>query len=804
MKNIVDSTLNSLSFPQQKKQIKPLESHSKDFFYYYSLFLNNWYWLFLGLLIGVSLFYFKMRYAKTVYQIGGSVMIEDVGRTAISKEAIARDLGFVDKGESSMEDRIRILTSPELMLRVVDSLSLNITYIQEGRVKKSEYYNNSPVRLLYWNTEGAEKSFQIRIKHYDALHFVLFRTEDQTEVLSYGTPFKHGQRELVLKKIGFISPENPILITVSDLYATADLHRSHLSIVPEGRSNVLNINTIDELPERGIAIINRLIHEYGVYMVENKNDIGRRTMDFITQRLNYVANELYSVEKQEEGFKRDRSLPLTNPQITKSYIDKSESIQQKVEALNIRLAEVTNIETIVVDKTTAFRPLPFSAEVSASAPLTSLIRNYNDLIAKRSQLKESGTDDNPAVVSYIEAMKVMKNDILVTIQTIKEEVNNQKERYKQQIIPLENQINMMPTNDRELAQIMREKSIRETLFLFLLQKREETALSVAAQADNSHLLERAKAKGIISPKPLQMGLFYTLLGLVLPILGLYVKDMFNDKIHHRADIDKHLSLPFVGFIPHIRGKRNKLIINDSHSILAESFRLVRSNLHNNADNQQSKTILISSAISGEGKTFVAANLALTLGLTGKKGIVLGLDLRRPQLEAFLADKVTEKGIAQFLSGKEKSLQKLIQVCAELPNLHYIDCGTIPKNPSELMMTDKLNQLFDYCDKNYDFVVVDGAPVGVVADSFLLKDFAGQTLIVLQYGYSNTSHLKFLSEVNENNKLNNMNILLNNVKQELGNSYNYGYFSSNYYYKEKDSFWYKTKTFLKLKSKNLRA
>ena len=300
-----------------------------------------------------------------------------------------------------------------------------------------------------------------------------------------------------------------------------------------------------------------------------------------------------------------------------------------------------------------------------------------------------------------------------------------------------------------------------------------------------------------------MALFYSLLGLIIPILGLYVRDMFNDKIHHRADIDKYLSMPFVGFIPHVRGKRSKLIINDSHSILAESFRLVRSNLQNTLGAQKHRTILISSTISGEGKTFVAANLALTLGLTGKKGIVIGLDLRKPKLEMFLEGKESEVGVAQFLSGEATSLRKLIQVYDRLPNLHYIDCGKIPRNPSELMMTDRLKDLFDYCEKNYDFVVVDGAPVGIVADSFLLKDFVHQTLIVLQYGYSTTSHLKFMSEVEENKKFLNMNVLLNNVKQELGNSYNYGYYSS-YYYKDKTSLWHKTKKLFRRKKANLRA
>ncbi len=788
--------------PPNKPKLNHIESSSKDFLYYYSLLLNNWYWLALGLIIGVSLFYFNIRYSKNLYKISGSVLIEDTEQNSVSKEAITKELGF-GQGESNMEDRIRILGSPELMIRVVDSLGLNVTYIQEGHVKSSELFGDSPIKLLYWNTEGAEKSFQLKIKHYDSLRFTLYRTEDQTELVTYGTPFSYGKRELVLKKVGNMTGEYPMIISVNDLYNTADLFRSRLDISQAGRSSILNISTTDEVPERGVAVINRLVREYGVSIIEGKNDAGRKTMDFINQRLNYVANELYSVDKQEEGFRKDRSLPIAGVDITKTYLERSNIMGQKVLALDDRANEVRNIESILMDRSENYRPLPFSAEVQSSAPLVEMIRRYNTLISNRNLLKESATENNPMLATFDQEMKSLRNNILISVQTIKQEVNEQKERYKQQIIPIENQINMMPTNERELAQIMREKGIRETLFLFLLQKREETALTVAAQAANTRSLERAAVRGIISPKPVQMALFYSLLGLIIPILGLYVRDIFNDKVHHRSDIDKYLSMPFVGFIPHVRGKRNKLIINDSHSILAESFRLLRSNLQNTAVPQKSRTILVSSTISGEGKTFIAANLALTLGLTGKKVIVIGLDLRKPKLEMFMEGKVSETGVAQFLSGEVPSLRKLINVYDRLPNLHYIDCGKVPRNPSELIMKDQIKVLFDYCEKNYDFVVVDGAPIGIVADSFLLKDYVQQTLIVLQYGYSTTSHLKFMREVDETQKLKNMNVLLNNVKQEFGNSYNYGYYSS-YYYKDKVSVWEKTKKLFNRKKTNLRA
>jgi tyrosine-protein kinase Etk/Wzc len=780
-----------------------MNKETKDLMYYYSMLLNNWYWLALGLVIGLSLFYFNLRYSTTVYKIAGSVLIEDTNEKSLSKDMIAMG-AIADKTDATMEDRIKILGSTELMNRIVDSLALNVSYIKEGTIKAYELFDDSPLKLLYWNTEGAAKSFQLRVKHYDSLRFALQRTEKKADIIKYGVPFKYENQELVVKKTGSITNDYYINIIVRDEYKTAEQYSSKLEISQSGRSNILNISMIEDVPQRGIAIINRLINEYGLSIMETKNDAGKRTMNFIEQRLAFVANELYSVEKQEEGFKRDRSLPIMLPDVAKSYMDKSNVVETKIMELDIRADLVKSIETIITTSNAAdrYRPLPFSTEILGSGPLTTLIQRYNDIINKRSQILESAKEGNPMLSSSDEELKNLKNNILISIQTIKQEVNEQKEKYRQQMIPLENQLSLMPTNERELTKIMREKGIKETLFLYLLQKREETALNVAAQVAHSRMLERATNKGKVAPRPLQMALFYIFMGLGIPILGLYVKDLFNNKIYHRADIEKHLNLPFVGFIPHVRGKLNKLIINDSHSVLAESFRLVRSNLQNPNLAQKKKSILVASTISGEGKSFVAVNLALTLALTGKKVIILGLDLRRPKLEFYLEGKTSEKGISDFFNGKS-TLPKLVQGYDRMPNLDYMDCGKIPQNPAELMVSDKLKFLFDYCHKNYDFVVVDAPPVGIVADIFSLSEFIGQTLFVVRYGYSKVEHVKFINEIQVTQKLPNLNIILNDVRQERGATEHYVNYSA--YYNQQDySFLGKMKSWGKSLTKNYKV
>lgn len=779
--------------PQHRRRANKgyAKNDSKDMAYYYSIVLNNWYWVALGLVAGLMAFYVHLRYSKTTYNVAGSILIEDLEEKSISREAILDLKG--DKEGASIEDRIRVLGSTELMSRIVDSLNLNVTYTVQGRVKASEIYGDVPLELLYWNTEGAEKNFQIKVKYYDAKRFLLYRTDDKTEILNFGVPFSYGKRELVLNKKGLVTDQDPIIINVHDEYSMAGLYASKLAISREGRSNILVVSMVDEIPDRSIAIINRLVREYANLSMEAKNNAGRRTMNFIEQRLGFVANELYSVEKEEEGFKRDRGLPIVTSDVAKNIIDKSNAVELKLVGLDERADFIRTIENILsnTNTTNQYNPLPFSSVVLGSGPLIELIGKYNELINRRSQMMESAKEGNPILSSSDEELKNLRNNILISIQAIKGEVNEQKERYRQQMVPLENQLNMMPTNERELTKIMREKSIKETLFLFLLQKREETALSVAAQVSNSRLLERATLRGKVSPKPLQMGLFWILMGLALPLLVLYLKDMLKDKVLYRSHLEQYLDLPFVGFIPHARNKAARLIINAQRSVLAESFRLVRSNLQNTALSEKKRTILVTSSISGEGKTFVAINLATTFALTGKKVIMLGFDLRKPKLSRYLEVPVQENGVSQFLAGNGR-LSDLVQTWDRLPNLHFMDCGAIPATPAELMMTDRTRELFEYCERHYDFVIVDVAPIGVVADAFLLKEFVSQTLVITRYNFTQTAHLKLIDEIEASNKLPNMSILLNDVRQERGNSYNYGYYSSDYYQEEKSDLFGKIK------------
>ena len=483
----MDVSPHSLNGNGRSNASARVKAPSKDMRYYYTIILNKWYLLAIGLLIGAGIFYTKMRYSNNVYKVAGSVMIEDANQKVVTNDVITQKLGF-EKGIDNMEDRVRLLGSTELMERVVDSLRLNVAYIQEGHVMKHELFYDSPLKLQYWNTEGVPKDFKLKILHHDSLNFKLFKSENDVEMVRYGAPFSYQGRELILRKIGEVSPLYPISIIVADQYEVAQLYSGRLDIAQVGRSNVLNISILDEVPDRGVSIINRLVREYSASIMENNNESGRRTVSFLDERLRYVTGELYSVEKHEQGFKEQRNLPIQLQDLTKTSLDKVTLVDQKMEDLKTRLNLANNIERSISNSGAGvFQALPFSGTILNNAPLTALTQQYNTLITQRNALGASATDANPIYKGFNEQLDFLKENIASSVRSIKQEINDQREQTSQQLIPLENQINTMPTNQRELAEIMREKSVKETLFLFLLQKREEAALAVAAQVPHSRL-----------------------------------------------------------------------------------------------------------------------------------------------------------------------------------------------------------------------------------------------------------------------------------------------------------------------------
>jgi tyrosine-protein kinase Etk/Wzc len=375
----------------------------------------------------------------------------------------------------------------------------------------------------------------------------------------------------------------------------------------------------------------------------------------------------------------------------------------------------------------------------------------------------------------------LRENITLGINTLFDEIEKKRALIQERVKPLEEEINTIPTNERELLQIMRQQQIKESLFLYLLQKREETALSIAAQISNLRILEPVISNGVVAPNRQRYFLLSIFLGLAIPasvILGIYFMD---NNVYNRQDVEAITNTPFLGSIGQSPKNQAIVIQKSSRSSIAEMFRLLRTNLQyvQTADNDH-QTILVTSSVSGEGKSFITINLGISEALSGKKTILLGFDLRKPKLSEYLVGSREGLGLTHYLVGSAQ-IEEIIRPIPNYENIDFISCGAIPPNPAELIMLPQTKELFDYLQQRYDRIIIDTPPVGLVTDALLFKDIVDKSIIAVRSGKTKKGLIKMIDDIHRNNKLPKMGIVLNGVKKKSAYGYGYGGYGYGYGY-----------------------
>jgi capsular exopolysaccharide synthesis family protein len=763
------------------QNVQPIQPRPKelDFTYFVFFFLRIWPWMLLGLLLGLFGAWVKLRYSTTIYQVMGTVLIEDQKQRSLSEEAVTSQLGIMP--ESNVENELQILKSSSLMKRVIDSLQLNITYTQQGRIKDSEMYPNAGIRVA--SSEPLERAYGSRLSLQllgSGDEFVLLRGDQDTVVCRFGTPFVHNLVTYVIEKTAVELPTGAqINIRVAHPSNTADGYAKKLAIQQVGRSTVLSVMLKDPVPQKAIDIISRLIQEYNNSLIENKNESGRQTLRFIDERLGYITRELYDVERDAENYKRSSDLPIAIAEKAKSYLDRVTTTDEQLMELELRLGMVDNIEVQLNDNSNRYRSLPVSSEILNNSGLVGQIDRYNGLLLEREKLA-TAKGANPALGAFDKQLEEVRGTVVQSVAIIRRELTTRRNTIRQRLKPIERQINAIPTNERELLQIMRQQQIKEQLFLFLLQKREETALKVAAEVANSRALDPPVNQGPISPNRNRIFLLAVFLGLAIPASLLFAFDFFNTRIYTEGDIMRFTGMPFLGYIGQSSNENPIVVRRGSRSAIAEAFRLLRTNLQFLAAGNKNQIILVTSSISSEGKSFISINLGLSQALAGKKTLLLGLDIRKPKLSRYLIGEQATSGVTNFLAA-DTPLQQLIRPVPDQENLDFLDCGPVPPNPAELLMSGQTKALFAYLREHYDCVVVDTAPVGLVTDALLLSALVDQSVVVTRFGRTRTSFLRMLEDIYLNHKLPQPGIILNGVRSGRGYGYGYGGYGSGYGY-----------------------
>jgi tyrosine-protein kinase Etk/Wzc len=755
--------------------ITKLESEKKDSFdfkEYAYLLLANWYWILIGLVIAIALAWANLRYATTIYEVSGTVLIGDNKKGGLTETAILTELGYEDN--SNIEDQLQIFKSTNLMKRVVDSLGLQHTFILGGRIKDGEVYRPFVVTIV---DQKSFEPFSFKIVIENEYGFKLMQDDQKMDsLIQFGRIFRVNNCEIIVTpgKNHPVLPGQEYLIILGDVESTARQLAGNLGIEQIKRTNSIEIILQNALAEKSIDIFHQLVKEYNKSIVEEKNLAGKNTLDFIDERLKYIAEELYDVEKDVQNYKQTNQLPLDLEASSSEYLQELSGFDKQLLELEVQESLIENVLTHLENPAKIFENIPVASPVLGSA-LSGLALQYNEVLFKRNNLLESATTANPGVATYDEQLDHIRSNIKASVRSIQRDIAGQKASLQRKIKPIEGRISAVPRNERELLQIMRQQKIKETLFLFLLQKREETALTIAAQTSDAKILDNPESKGPVYPNPFKTYLMAFVLGLGIPVSIVVLRKVLNTKIYTRAHIEAVSNIPFLGVIRQAKLANQHIVIKKgSRSAVAELFRLLRTNLQFNAAGSSGQVLLVTSSVSGEGKTFITVNLGITQAQAGKKTILIGLDLRKPKLVNYITGQKETSGVTNFLIDPSVNLENLVKKVDNVDNLYYLGCGPVPPNPSELIMQDQMKALFVWLRENYDYIIIDTAPLGLVTDALLLDAFVDQTLVVTRFGFTTRAYVEMINDLYTANKLVRPGIIINGIKTSGSAGYAYGY------------------------------
>ncbi|MGY2134559.1 GumC family protein [Hymenobacter sp. HD11105] len=741
-------------------------------------YTRYWYWFLLGAVLSLATAFLYLRYyAVPQYRVYSTLLVKDdkSGQGLSSADALS-DLGTL-KSSRNINNEMEVLRSLSLMERVVRELGLFTSYTVEGRVVDREIYGQAlPIRLLIntLDSTAAGKSFAIHLKSGNS-----FTLDDNS-----GSPTTHSFGQQIQKPYGTFtivatSPNSPsfskINVRFQDIQQVASHYNQAISIQPITKeASVLLLNLVDPIPEKAQNIINKLMEVYNKEAIEDKNIMATNTLKFLDERLGYITTELSGVEKDVEKYKSLNGLTDISTQATE-YSSLASDYNRQLSEWAIQIDVLESIEAYLRKTTGQYSMVPSTLSIQ-DATLLGLIGKFNELQMERERMLRTTQPNNPLVQNLNEQLANLRLNILENLRNIKRGLQITSNNLKASSGQFQSRIRKVPAMERALLEINRQQAIKQSIYVYLLQKREETALSLAATESVARVIDPAVGGDYpISPNGKIIYLMALLLGLGVPMATIYVLGLLNNRVQSQQDVTSMVTAPILGEIAHNSNNKNETVVVTlgNRSPIAEMFRLVRANLNFAALGKQPVVLLVTSSMSGEGKTFLSINLGASLAIAGKRVVLLDLDLRKPRVAAGIG-LAEGQGITDYLVSNTVALNDIIRPSDKIPFLSVITSGPVPPNPAELMMSPKFAHLIQELKESFDYIIMDTPPVGQVADAFTLNSFVDFTLYAVRYNYTYKAQLAILKNVSKNRMLNHPLIIMNDAKEVNGGNYGYGY------------------------------
>ncbi len=732
------------------------------------------YWPLFIVFIIVSLFaaWFYLQTVVPQYEISASIMLKDEKKGSSDGEMLTS----LDQlsGKKIVENEMEILQSKTLMTQVVENLYLYASFFEKHKFHSKPAYSTSPIQIVAEKPENIRKADKVEFQ---------FSTKDSQVIIDQSkyplnqfVNTNYGRLKFILNKNQTSDTPQPLFFSLIPLKnATAGLLASLRTSPSTKLTTVLSLKITDAAPERGENILNELISVYNKASIDDKTRLAATTFSFVKERLDSVEKQLHEIEKKAQAYKSSRGAVDIGTQ-GQLFLQNVSDNDQKLADVNLQLSVLNEVEKYVRAKDNANTSGTVPSTIGLQDPtLPGLLNNLYEKELTIEKLKKTTGKNNPLVTSLSAQVDRIKPSLLENIQSQRASLEASRSNLNATNNSYSSVIQSIPQKERELIDINRQQAIKSSLYSFLLQKKEESALSHASNISDTRIVDKAQASfDPVSPKPMLIYAIALVFALAVPTGFVFGKEFLNGKILFRQEIEGLTNAPIIGEISFDKTKNPLVIQEGKRTFIAEQFRRLRTSLGYIGGDSGKKKVLVTSSLSGEGKSFVAANLALSLALTGKKIVLIELDLANPSLSKKL-DVNYEEGVSSYLRGDSEP-EDIIKRTTINNNLFFIPSGPLPENPSELLLSPRLKKLLAYLEDVFDVLVIDSAPASLLSDAYILSPLCDVTLYVVKHKFTPKSYLERLDEESAANQLNNLRIVFNGIRSRgfTKNGYGYGY------------------------------
>ncbi len=778
-------------------------------------YIIHWPWFVGAVLVCLIGAWIYLRMATPVYNISATVLIKDDkkgGNTGGMAGLEELGLSGLISSSQNIDNELEVLRSKTLVKEVVNQLNLYVSYTDQDEFPSKNMYKTSPV-IVSLTPQEAEKlsdpmivemslypqgSLDVGVTIGDKEYQKHFEKLPAVFPMDEGTlAFFQSPDSLMAKKdtTEESSAQNVRRITakINSPMKVARVYCENLTIEPTSKTtSVAVISLKNSSLQRGQDFINQLLEMYNRNTNNDKNEIAQKTAEFIDERIDIISKELGNTEANLENFKRNAGITDLTSEAQIALTGNAEYEKKRVEN-RTQISLLEDLRKYI--RGNEYEVLPSNVGLQDAA-LVATIERYNEMLVERKRLLRTSTENNPAIVNLDTSIRAMKSNVQATLDGTLQGMLITKADLDREANRFSRRISDAPGQERQFVSIARQQEIKAGLYLMLLQKREENAITLAATANNAKIIDEAIADDIpVSPKRKIIYLIALVLGVGIPVGIIYLIGLTKFRLEGRADVEKLTTVPIVGDIPLTDEKNEKdgsiAVFENQNNLMSETFRNIRTNLQFMLQNDK-KVILVTSTVSGEGKSFISANLAISLSLLGKKVVIVGLDIRKPGLNKVFRLSTKEKGITLYLANPDTDLMSLVQPSDVNTNLSILPGGTVPPNPTELLARDGLDKAIEILKKNFDYVILDTAPVGMVTDTLLIGRVADLSVYVCRADYTHKVEYTLINELAEEKKLPNICTVINGVdlkRRKYGYYYGYGKYGKYYGYGKRYGYGY---------------